>query len=142
MTDAATVILGGGVTGLSAGAVSKFPVYEANDHPGGICSSYYVVPETGERLPLPPSDRSNYRFEHGGGHWLFGGDPLVLQFLEDLVPFRRYERKSAIYFSERTSGCHTRFKTTWRSWIERWPSERSTRWSRPRDWIARPWRVG
>ncbi len=43
-------ILGGGITGLSAGIASGLPVFEAVDTPGGICSSYYVRSGSKERL--------------------------------------------------------------------------------------------
>lgn len=95
-----TVILGAGVTGLAAGWASGLPIYEAAESPGGICSSYYVRPGTRERLATPPADGEAYRFEIGGGHWIFGGDPLVLGFLERLVPLRRYERRSSVFFPD------------------------------------------
>jgi len=44
------MILGAGMTGLAAGRASGFPVYEAEETPGGICSSYYVRP--GERATV------------------------------------------------------------------------------------------
>ena len=53
-------IIGGGMTGLATGMASGFGVLERLDHPGGICASY---------------ERDGYRFELGGGHWIFGGDP-------------------------------------------------------------------
>ncbi len=93
-----SVILGAGVTGLAAGFVSGLPVYEANSFPGGICSSYYLVPGSSEKHNAPPPEPS-YRFEHGGGHWIFGGDPAVLRFLRDLGTFKGYSRKSGVYFA-------------------------------------------
>ncbi|MGB9898544.1 protoporphyrinogen/coproporphyrinogen oxidase [Thermanaerothrix sp.] len=96
-----TLILGTGMTGLAAGWASGLPVYEAREEPGGICSSYYVRPGEKERLPNPPEDDEVYRFEIGGGHWIFGGDPLVLRFIRTLTPVKRYQRKSAVYFPER-----------------------------------------
>jgi len=95
-----TVILGAGVTGLAAGWASGLPIYEAAGAPGGICSSYYVRPGTSERLPEPPADGEAYRFVIGGGHWIFGVDPLVLDFLRRLAPLRRYERRSSVYFPD------------------------------------------
>ena len=92
------MILGAGVTGLAAGWASGLPIYEAAEAPGGICSSYYVRPGDRERLHAAPADGEAYRFEIGGGHWIFGGDPLVLDFLRRLVPLRRYERRSSVYF--------------------------------------------
>ncbi|HSJ56123.1 MAG TPA: FAD-dependent oxidoreductase [Anaerolineae bacterium] len=93
-----TFILGGGVTGLAAGMTSGAPVFEATTRPGGICSSYYVPPGEREQLPAPPPDGEAYRFEIGGGHWIFGGDPTILHFIENVTPGKRYERNSAVYF--------------------------------------------
>ncbi|MCA9972259.1 MAG: FAD-dependent oxidoreductase, partial [Anaerolineales bacterium] len=96
-----TYILGGGVTGLAAGIASGLPVLEAAPQPGGICSSYYVRPGTQDRLPAPPADDEAYRFEIGGGHWIFGGDPTIVHFIEKLAAVKRYRRHSAVYFANR-----------------------------------------
>jgi protoporphyrinogen oxidase len=96
-----TLILGGGVTGLAAGLASGFPVYEATGQPGGICSSYWVCPGNAERIHERPEDGRGYRFEIGGGHWIFGGDPAVLAFLNSFGELRSYVRRSAVYFPER-----------------------------------------
>ena len=92
------IILGAGMTGLAAGWASGLPVFEAEEFPGGICSSYYVKPGSKERLHSAPDDGDAYRFEIGGGHWLFGGDPAIVRFLRSLVPMREYERKSSVFF--------------------------------------------
>ncbi|MGA3324960.1 MAG: FAD-dependent oxidoreductase [Terriglobia bacterium] len=94
------VILGGGMTGLAAGWASGLPVYEAEEAPGGICSSYYIRPGTQERLSQPPPDDEAYRFEIGGGHWIFGGDPAVLRLIRKLAPAQLYQRKSSVFFPE------------------------------------------
>jgi protoporphyrinogen oxidase len=99
-TEMATYILGGGVTGLAAGLSSGLPVFEAVEEPGGICSSYYVRPGEKERLPEAPADGEVYRFEIGGGHWIFGGDPTILHFIESLAPLKSYARRSSVYFAE------------------------------------------
>jgi protoporphyrinogen oxidase len=88
------------MTGLAAGMSSGLPVFEAQEAPGGICSSYYVRPYDSERLVAAPEDGEAYRFEIGGGHWIFGGDPTVLRFIERMAPVRRYERSSAVYFPD------------------------------------------
>ncbi|MEZ4732730.1 MAG: hypothetical protein R3E79_36970 [Caldilineaceae bacterium] len=93
-------ILGGGVTGLAAGISSGLPVFEAVAEPGGICSSYYVRPGDRERLAQAPSDEEAYRFEIGGGHWIFGGDPTILQFLRTIAPMKSYQRRSSVYFAD------------------------------------------
>ncbi len=95
------MILGAGMTGLAAGWASGLPVYEAEQSPGGICSSYYVRPGTEERLHEAPADGEAYRFEIGGGHWIFGGDPLVLEFIQLLCPVQQYRRKSAVFFPDK-----------------------------------------
>ena len=92
------IILGAGVTGLAAGLYSKYPVFEALEHPGGICGSYYIKPQTNQRQINSPKDEEAYRFEYGGGHWIFGGDSAVLQFMNSLTPFKSYQRSSAVYF--------------------------------------------
>jgi len=88
------------MTGLAAGWASGLPVYEAEEAPGGICSSYYLRPGTQERLPQPPPDDEAYRFEIGGGHWIFGGDPAVLRLIRKLAPAAVYERKSSVFFPD------------------------------------------
>jgi protoporphyrinogen oxidase len=95
-----TLVLGAGMTGLAAGMVSGLPVLEAAAEPGGICCSYYLAPGSERPLAEPPADDGAYRFEIGGGHWLFGGDPSVLRFVRSLVPLERYERRAAIFFPD------------------------------------------
>jgi len=48
--------LGGGMTGLAGGYASGLPVYEAADQAGGICSFYYMRPNSTDRLRNAPSD--------------------------------------------------------------------------------------
>jgi len=95
------LILGGGVTGLAAGIASAFPIFEATEVPGGICSSYYMRPGDHRRLAQAPASGDAYRFEIGGGHWIFGGDRLVLQAIRSLTPLRSYARQSAVFFPDR-----------------------------------------
>lgn len=101
MSDEA-IVLGGGMTGLAAGVASGWPVYEAGEVPGGICSSYYIRPGEQTRLHQMPADGEAYRFEIGGGHWIFGGDPIVVQFIRKLVPLKSYARRSSVYFHEQS----------------------------------------
>ncbi len=93
------VILGAGVTGIAAARASGGVAYEAAEHAGGICASYWMSPGSGERQRAVPKDDA-YRFEPGGGHWIFGGDPDVLRLIDELVPVQRYVRRSAVYFPE------------------------------------------
>lgn len=94
------LILGAGMTGLAAGYISDLPIYEATDVPGGICASYYLKPGTNERLFTPPDDDEAYRFEIGGGHWIFGGDSAVKHFINRLTSLKEHLRVSSVYFHE------------------------------------------
>lgn len=92
------VILGAGVTGLAAGITTGYPVFEATDVAGGICASY---------------TKAGYRFEIGGGHWIFGsGTEMTLpdgrvfykknspqELIENVfgVPCRKYKRRASVY---------------------------------------------
>ncbi|HXW89055.1 MAG TPA: FAD-dependent oxidoreductase [Terriglobales bacterium] len=87
------------MTGLAAGLASGWQIYEAGEVPGGICSSYYVTPQ-GSKLETPPEDGEAYRFEIGGGHWIFGGDPSVLRLIRSLTPVKQYQRSSAVFFPQ------------------------------------------
>lgn len=80
-----TVILGAGITGLAAAYKTKGTVYEATSSPGGICRSYY---------------EGGYRFERGGGHWIFGVDREVLDFLDQFGTFKRYKRDAGVYINK------------------------------------------
>ncbi|MDV2992359.1 MAG: hypothetical protein N4J56_002013 [Chroococcidiopsis sp. SAG 2025] len=93
-----TFILGAGITGLAAGLSSNSPVYEASAMPGGICGSYYMKPQGTELLANSPNDQEAYRFEYGGGHWIFGGDSSILHFIQSLTPLKSYNRLSSVYF--------------------------------------------
>ncbi len=88
------------MTGLAAGWASGSPVYEADKAPGGICSSYYVRPGSRERLRQPPENGEAYRFEIGGGHWIWGADPAVLRFMRQLAAVNRYPRRSSVFFPD------------------------------------------
>lgn len=96
-----TFIIGGGVTGLAAGMASGFPVLEAAEAPGGICATYYLRPGSTKRLQRPPEDGDAFRFELGGGHWIFGANEIVGPLLESLQPLETYQRKASVYFPER-----------------------------------------
>jgi protoporphyrinogen oxidase len=99
-TEDRRLILGAGMTGLACAWASGIPVCEAELFPGGICSSYYVRPGESERLHAQPDGKDAYRFEIGGGHWIFGGDPAILHFIKSLSPVKSYARRSSVYFSE------------------------------------------
>jgi len=88
------------MTGLAAGFHSGFPIFEANSTPGGICSSYYIRPGDRNRMAERPPGDKTYRFENGGGHWIFGADEVLRKFLEKHVELKKYTRRSAVYFSK------------------------------------------
>jgi len=97
-----TIILGAGMTGLAAGMTSGWPVIEAERAPGGICSSYYVSPSGDERLAHAPANGEAYRFEKGGGHWIFGQDSEAISFIERMCSVRKYSRRSSVFFHDRS----------------------------------------
>src|SRR5437764_7935268 len=85
------------MTGLAASMASGWPIYEACEEPGGICSSYYVTPQ-GRKMADAPEDGEAYRFEIGGGHWIFGGDPAILRLIRSITPVKQYQRSSSVFF--------------------------------------------
>lgn len=89
------------MTGLAAGWASGWPVFEAANIPGGICSSYYIRPGESRRLSRPPEDKEAYRFEIGGGHWIFKADADTLHVIKKLIPVNQYIRRSAVYFQNK-----------------------------------------
>jgi len=95
-----TFILGAGITGLTAGYTSGLPIYEKENVPGGICSSYYIKPGTRRRLLALSHEDEAYHFEIGGGHWIFGADKKVTRFLENFCTLKKYKRKSGVYLSK------------------------------------------
>ena len=94
------VILGAGMTGLAAGIASGAPVYEANSYPGGICSSYAVLPGSLQKGQDLLRSEDAYRFDIGGGHWIFGGDPAIQRAIKRAAPVDAHERSSSVYFPE------------------------------------------
>jgi protoporphyrinogen oxidase len=98
-----SIILGAGATGLAVGLESGLPVYESSSAPGGICSSCYVSRNGKTVTRTRNPDQNDYRFELGGGHWLFGGDDETLRFIESIAPTKSYVRKSSVWFPESKS---------------------------------------
>lgn len=94
-------ILGAGMTGLSAGLSTGLPIFEAGRRPGGICSSYYMVSGQKKRLEKPYNRDKEYRFEIGGGHWIFGADQKITKFLTKYSKFKRYRRKSEVCLNKK-----------------------------------------
>jgi protoporphyrinogen oxidase len=79
------IILGGGITGLTAGIKTGYPVYEETEEAGGLCRSY---------------NKNGYRFEKGGGHWIFG-DGKEMDFLRIYSKFNKYERDAGVYYNQK-----------------------------------------
>ena len=101
VADSAHFIVGGGVSGLAAGIASGASIYESQPWPGGICATYYVEPVSGRRSPTPPEDGNAYRFEVGGGHWIWGADPVVWRLFKSMVEWRTYVRRAAVFLPSR-----------------------------------------
>lgn len=78
-------ILGAGFTGLSTAFKIKAKIFEAENKPGGICTSYNI---------------KGYRFEIGGGHWIFNADEEILRFINWFASTKKYKRKSAVFFPD------------------------------------------
>lgn len=97
------LILGAGMTGLAAGISSGWPIYESAETPGGICSSYYIHSKSKNRFKHQPDDGEAYRFELGGGHWIFGSNNKMLDFLKQFTSLKHYKRRSAVYFPQANS---------------------------------------
>ncbi|MFA5337145.1 MAG: FAD-dependent oxidoreductase [Candidatus Omnitrophota bacterium] len=95
-----TFILGAGITGLCAGFKTGYRIFESKKTPGGLCLSYYIKPQGKTRLSSQPQNGKAYRFEIGGGHWIFGADRKVLGFLRKFCTLKKHERRSGIYFSK------------------------------------------
>ncbi len=100
MEKSNTYILGAGVTGLACGYSTGFTVFEKQLYSGGICSSYYIAPPQSLRMTDRKNDQEDYRFEYGGGHWIFGQDDAVHRFLSQFDTLQRYYRKSSVYFKQ------------------------------------------
>jgi protoporphyrinogen oxidase len=79
-----SLIIGSGFTGLGAGLSSGLQIIEAKDRPGGICASYQI---------------DGFRFEIGGGHWIFGRDGYLLDLINHFARCREYRRRSAVFFA-------------------------------------------
>ncbi|PIE31907.1 protoporphyrinogen oxidase-like protein [candidate division KSB3 bacterium] len=96
-----SIILGAGMTGLAAGVTSGMPIFEAASVPGGICASYYIRPGAEMVTHEAPADGEAYRFEIGGGHWIFGADSCIRRFLEQHAGVKQHERVSSVYFRKK-----------------------------------------
>lgn len=96
--DKGIFILGAGISGLSAGINRDIPIYESTRMAGGICTSYYV--SRSNQIFYSQRSTNAYRFEKGGGHWIFGADKKSKNFLNKLSPVKTYKRSSAVYLPD------------------------------------------
>ena len=60
-------------------------------------------PASGDGSRSVPADGEAYRFEIGGGHWIFGGDPVVLRYMQRLVDLRTLRPPVVGVLSRRTA---------------------------------------
>ncbi len=97
------VVLGAGVTGLAVANVVPCTIYEASHFAGGICNSYYLD-FSGKKLSSSESavKQNAYRFEIGGGHWIFGGDPPVKFLLANATFMKSYKRRSSVFLPDQS----------------------------------------
>lgn len=91
----ADIILGAGITGLSAGFERQIDIFEATGFAGGICRSYYAT-RRGKILPAR-TDKETYRFEQGGGHWIFGTKSRSLQWIRQRCRVRWHNRRAQVF---------------------------------------------
>lgn len=80
---------------------SGLPILEAAETPGGICASYYRQPGSATRLSAAPANGEAFRFERGGGHWIFGADPSILPLLNGMRPLTMHHRNATVFFPDR-----------------------------------------
>ena len=86
------------MSGLATALASGATVLERELAPGGICTSYYLRPGGTGRLAHAPDDGEAYRFEIGGGHWIFGGAPDILAWIGERAPLEPHVRRSSVHF--------------------------------------------
>lgn len=93
-------ILGAGVTGVAASLASGLKAFESAQTPGGICTSYYLHEGESTRRHQRAPAEDDFRFETGGGHWIFGGSSASLAVLAAVTRLKVYERISAVYLPQ------------------------------------------
>lgn len=93
-----TIILGAGITGLSAGYQKSAPIFEALNVPGGICASYYLGTKEGKSNSRISEE--TFRFEAGGGHWIFDTAEGIGDFIQSICAIRWHDRKAAVYLPQ------------------------------------------
>lgn len=92
--------MGAGITGLAAGIFTEFPIYESKNYPGGICSSYYIDKNYPQKRKKESFGKEDYRFELGGGHWIFGAENKIASFISKYAPMKKYKRISSVLLDD------------------------------------------
>lgn len=82
------VIIGAGISGLSAGQVlgDDFVILEKNAVSGGLAGQYQA---------------GGFAFDHGGHYFHFQGQPGIKEHVESFHAFREYRRDSKVFLRER-----------------------------------------
>ena len=85
-----TIILGAGITGLTAGYDTDAEIYEARDIAGGLCVSKQFF---------------DYKYDESGGHWIFGLTPKVNDFFAELgVELKETDKNAGVYLNRIING--------------------------------------
>jgi len=95
-------IIGGGISGLTLGLLTRGNVYEQHHYPGGLLASYFVnIISRVKKRGIDRDETWDALFETGGGHWMWGleNNPEVESFLSRYSRFKKYFRKSAVYLT-------------------------------------------
>ncbi len=85
---------------MAAARTSGWRVLEATAEPGGLCRTYFIDPQTPNLRMSGPDTPDSYRFEMGGGHWMFGVDQALRGMLEKYSSLCEYSRNAAVFFPE------------------------------------------
>lgn len=100
--ESSCIVLGGGLSGLTIGYLTRAPIFEKNSYPGGILASYCFDPRTGKKEHCKSRRDNCALFEVGGGHWLWGlrENECAYGLLSKFTSFRKYTRKSSVYLTD------------------------------------------
>ena len=79
-----TVILGAGITGLTAGYDTEATIYESDATPGGLCKSIKI---------------NGCMVEESGGHWIFGMNSVIDKVFKELqIEYSTYKKITGVHF--------------------------------------------
>ena len=91
------------MTGLAAGITSGFQIFEKENIAGGISSSYYIDLDGKKSYTDIERNEEAYRFDIGGGHWIFGAGEEIKKFMSEFVSLKNYSRRSSVFFKDTES---------------------------------------